>query len=376
MRLWNFRALEQAFASAAINPELWPAAMDVAAKITDSTGAVLLPVSGAQMPDVPISSCLHEVNDVYFRDRWYQRDERYKGVPLLMRSGVFDDLDLFSPEYIESHPYYQEFLAPHGLRWFAGIRVAFGQDVWCLSIQRKIDRGPFSDTEKHKLVRLSKTLPSSIALAKAVGFSAAGAILDALEASGSAALLINRQGEVFQMNENGERLLGDDPRVINRRLTSKDLNATHLFERALNDLLWRRSGSALSAPVVLPRQGKRPLLAYPFRVPALSLNALADCKAIVILLDLESRKLIPEEALRSAFDLTEAEGRVAARFAKGHGIDDVADELRLTNETVRGQLKAVFAKTNTHRQAELVALVNNLLGRSDWSIGGTPGDQP
>ncbi|HZZ77939.1 MAG TPA: helix-turn-helix transcriptional regulator [Gemmataceae bacterium] len=372
MGRWNFEPLEQAFASAAINPELWPTAMDIAAKTTNGAGALLLPISGAQMPDIPTSSCLQEVNDVYFRDRWYERDERYKGVPLLMRNGIIGDLDLFNPGYIKSHPYYQEFLAPHGLQWFAGVRVAFGQDVWCLSIQRKTSQGPFSDSEKHRLVRLSKTLPSSIALAKAVGFAAGVSVLDVLEASGSAALLINRQGEVFQMNESGERLLASDPRVVNRRLVSKDPNATHLFERALNDLLWRRSGPALSVPVVLPRRGKRPLLAYPIRVPTLSSNALADCKAIVILLDLNSPKLIPEETLRNAFHLTEAESRVAARLAKGRGIDDIADELRLSNETVRSQLKAVFAKTNTHRQAELVALVHNLLGRSDWPINGTP----
>lgn len=363
MASWNFELAEEAFASAALKPQMWTTAMDAVAKVTNSDGAVLLPISGAQIPDVPTSRCLEEVSDTYFRKGWYERDERTKGVPLLMRNGVISDLDLFKPEYIEKHPYYQEFLGPYGYRWFAGVRVAFGEDVWCLSIQRKIERGPFSNTEKEKLGRLSKTLPASLALAKAAGFAAGGATLEVLEASGSAALLINGQGEISQMNGSAERLLIHDPRVVNRRLVLSDAHAANRLDRALHNLLWRRSEGALSAPIALSRRGKPPLLAYPIRVPALSTNPLADCRTIVILMDLSLRKRIPEETLRSVFNLTEAESRVAARLAAGRGVDDVAEELKLTKETIRGQLKAVFAKTNTHRQGELTALLNNLLAR-------------
>jgi DNA-binding CsgD family transcriptional regulator len=38
----------------------------------------------------------------------------------------------------------------------------------------------------------------------------------------------------------------------------------------------------------------------------------------------------------------------------------VADELRISKETVRDQLKAIFLKTDTHRQSQLVALLVQL----------------
>jgi DNA-binding CsgD family transcriptional regulator len=38
-----------------------------------------------------------------------------------------------------------------------------------------------------------------------------------------------------------------------------------------------------------------------------------------------------------------------------------AEELHVSRETVRNQLKAVFAKTATRLQAELVALLSNLV---------------
>jgi DNA-binding CsgD family transcriptional regulator len=85
----------------------------------------------------------------------------------------------------------------------------------------------------------------------------------------------------------------------------------------------------------------------------------------VILLDLDSRKCVPEETLQQTFHLTEAESRVAARLAAGSGVEDLAAQLNLTKDTIRNHLKAVFAKTNTHRQGELVALLSNLLGCSN-----------
>jgi DNA-binding CsgD family transcriptional regulator len=64
--------------------------------------------------------------------------------------------------------------------------------------------------------------------------------------------------------------------------------------------------------------------------------------------------------LCAAFGLTVAEAKLAAKLASGSGIDGAAASLGVSRETARTQLKAVFAKTNTCRQAELAALVARL----------------
>lgn len=51
----------------------------------------------------------------------------------------------------------------------------------------------------------------------------------------------------------------------------------------------------------------------------------------------------------------------AARVAAGDSLVACAAELKLSYETARNRLKANFAKTNVHRQAELVALFARLL---------------
>jgi DNA-binding CsgD family transcriptional regulator len=80
----------------------------------------------------------------------------------------------------------------------------------------------------------------------------------------------------------------------------------------------------------------------------------------VILVDLGERPRPSIQTLRQAFGLTGAEAQIAARLAFGESLRRIADDHKVSIVTTRAQLKAVFAKTGTHRQAELVALVNRL----------------
>jgi DNA-binding CsgD family transcriptional regulator len=61
--------------------------------------------------------------------------------------------------------------------------------------------------------------------------------------------------------------------------------------------------------------------------------------------------------LRSLHGLTAAEARVAAALAQGESIHKTAQHLGTAEATARHHLKQVFAKTGTHRQAELVRLI-------------------
>src|SRR5215831_7478613 len=84
-------------------------------------------------------------------------------------------------------------------------------------------------------------------------------------------------------------------------------------------------------------------------------------RVLVIVLDLNARSLPAEAHLKQAFGLTFAESRLVTNLAGGEALDDAADRLEIGKETARSQLKSVFAKTDTCRQSELVALIGRLL---------------
>jgi DNA-binding CsgD family transcriptional regulator len=353
--------IEAAFANAALDSSGWVKALDIVTTQTDSYGAILVPVAGDAIPNIPYTEPMSGSIETYFRDGWHQRDERFSGIEIMMRNGVVDDLDTSHLDRIKRHPYYQEFLAPHGLRWFAGVRIACGQDIWCLSIQRTIGQGPFSKSEKMRFARMSNRLSASAALARAFGAASANGVLQAFEISGRAVILVNRRGDVFRANKSAEQLLSDDVRIERRKLVSSDPGATAALNRSLHELMFQRSGASLSQPVALPRRGRRPILAYPAKLSATAANPLADCQALLVLVDLDQQNHLPEVVLRATFNMTAAEARLAARLASGASLDVATERIGIAKETGRNQLKSIFAKTDVRRQSELVAVLASVL---------------
>jgi DNA-binding CsgD family transcriptional regulator len=303
--------------------------------------------------------------EAYFKHSWHLRDERNNGLPVLIRTGVADDFDAMPAEQMKRHPYYQEFLAPHGLRWFAGVRVSSGSDMWVISIQRSIKQGPFSSEEKHRLIRLTQSLPGCIGMAKTIGAANGTNILDAFEFSGTAAVLYNRHRRIICPNRTAEAMLQGDVRISQGKIASIDPVATTALDRALFELFYHEDAGGLSRPVKLTRRGQRPLLAYPGRLSSMVCNPLADCQAMVVLVDPNKTKTIKSSTLRHVFEMTEAEARLATLLGAGAALEDACEQLKIAKDTGRNHLKNVFEKTGTHRQAELVIMLQSLLAQTN-----------
>ena len=78
-----------------------------------------------------------------------------------------------------------------------------------------------------------------------------------------------------------------------------------------------------------------------------------------------SGPVTPEQRLREVFGLTAAEARLAAELVAGKTLDDVSEERQVSLATVRSQLRSVFQKTETGRQAQLMQLITSLPDISD-----------
>jgi DNA-binding CsgD family transcriptional regulator len=67
------------------------------------------------------------------------------------------------------------------------------------------------------------------------------------------------------------------------------------------------------------------------------------------------------EVLRTVFDLSQAEARVAALIAKGDTAEMIAEALGVSLNTVRTQISKALAKTGTQSQVALVARIHELV---------------
>ena len=351
--------LADAFASAAFDPTRWNAAIEAAAKATGSFGAAMVPLNG-RLPLIPMSDSMQPTIEAYIGDGWVSRDLRYRSAPILIRRGAVTEFDFTSPDEMAREPYYQEFLRPHKLQWFAGVKVGDGEQAWCLSIQRTIEQGPFQQSEIDRLAAFSSQLGGAAVLARAFGFARIEAVLEAFEGSGSPAVVVDRLGDAVRSNASAERLLGPDLQIVKRRIVSSSREATAALDRALHALIWAGEGGALHPPVVLPRRQGRPILAYPNRLPAIARGAFSPGQACIVFVDLDARPKAPEEHLIKAFGLTPAEARLAARLLGEGSLETAAARLGVSVETARNQLKSIYGKTDTHRQAQLVALLARL----------------
>ena len=348
----------EAFAAAAMDPTRWDAAMDVASDATGSLGAMLFPVQG-RTPTLPKSGSLQGLAEDYLGGGWVHRDERYRSVPALPRRGVSSEFDFTTPEEIAKSPYYQDFLGRYGLRWFAGVKVGEGEDVWALVLQRTIAQGPFSPDELSRLGELSRGLVGAATLARAFGSARIDAVLRAFEASWTPVAAIDRSGEVVKLNLSAERMLGADLRVVKKRLVSFNRDATAALDRALHALIWTR-GEAFHPRVVLPRRLGRPIIAYPSRLAAEAFYGFGACAGFVTFVDLDARLSVDGRVLAKAFGLTPAEARLAVRFLAEELLEGAADGLGISIDTARNQLKGVYQKTGVRRQGEIIALLSRL----------------
>jgi DNA-binding CsgD family transcriptional regulator len=90
---------------------------------------------------------------------------------------------------------------------------------------------------------------------------------------------------------------------------------------------------------------------------------LSSFHAIAVLVDPDAR-LVPEmNSLKAAFDFTPAEARLAIALQAGADIQSEAVHLNLSPETLRKQLRSIFAKTGLGRQSDLIAMLSNFLPR-------------
>jgi len=89
--------------------------------------------------------------------------------------------------------------------------------------------------------------------------------------------------------------------------------------------------------------------------PPLAASSAPPADAALFLTRVAHDRSATASRLRAVFALTPAEMRLVEHLLKGESLGAIGAHLSLSRETLKTQLRSLFTKTGTHRQAELVA---------------------
>jgi DNA-binding CsgD family transcriptional regulator len=91
-----------------------------------------------------------------------------------------------------------------------------------------------------------------------------------------------------------------------------------------------------------------------------AIDVFMRARILLLLTPLQATGFESVDRLRNVFGLTRAEARLAGCLAAGEDLASAAVRLGVSQGTLRGALKAIFRKTGTKRQAEMVGLLTRI----------------
>jgi len=344
------------FVQAALTPDLWPEALDAIARALGAEGATLV-LGRTSTASVAVSRSIAPIVEEYFRARSVP-DPREQRVQPALAGGFVTDFDDFAPGEIAHDPYYQEFLRPHGFGFHAVSMLAFVGDPLVLSLKRPYRRGHYDGAELDGLGAALPHLRAAARVATLAWRARFDGELETFARVGIGGALIDRHGRVVATN--GAWPAGDGLDILGGEIVAGLGSDRAALNRLIGQAL-RGSGSAEGAPgdcvPVRRPSGRRPYVVDMLSLAQAHRSLLTPAVAIVLVRDPAMHSLPGEAALRTLFHLTPREAALALRLAAGTGVREAAQAIGISEGHARQRLKSIFAKTETSRQAELVALL-------------------
>lgn len=311
-------------------------------------------------------------------------------VPIVLKSNTMSWThchEVLDVNFVTNDPFYQEFLIPYGLRYMSACKVVDDENaIVIFSVLRRPEQGPLG---QEAITFLNKLMPH---VARVCRLSVKNFIYSTQALVGHALInklrqpvvLITLKGHVVHANEAANLLFADSSIVtIQQNQLILPGNFAQQFEKECQRLetLFFVNGEVnpdakaeFSTIKVSAKdaEGKQATI-YAFITMLIPQQMMATFGlrplVMVFFYHPETNTSIDPALLSAAFGLTPAECRIAVMLADGYSLKEIAKELDIQFDTVRKQLQAIYQKTSTNRQPELIRLLLNLPTNAFRSIG-------
>ena len=175
---------------------------------------------------------------------------------------------------------------------------------------------------------------------------------------GCGGLVLSTRGHVLAANPEALRILREMFDINDGDLDIHDGSGRDVIKRLLAKARTRIQLDGENW-MLTTRESQRPMIMSTIPVPV-PVPGEGEPHTVLILIDLDRTPRPNTAALERIFGLTGAEARLAAVLAGGATVAEAAIAHKVSVATIRTQLAAIFAKTHTSRQADLMMLVSRL----------------
>lgn len=278
-------------------------------------------------------------------------------------------------EHVAQSTFYQEVMLPNNSRYFAAYKLLNDQNVCvAFAVHTSVSRKPLGQIELDFLNRLIPHLKRVVMLQKHIYQYSTGALAGytLINKLHQPVVLMNLEGGVVHKNSAADELLKSTNLVQmkGKHLVFPETYHQQFFEScALLEHLFRTeqlSTEQKSTDVCMKitDHHHQQEVMYSFSslmVPEQAMGMFGTRPLLMLTLYHPSyTSTVDMQLLSTIFGLTPAESRVALLLMDGYSVKEIAMKNQVQQDTVRKQMQAVYQKTATHRQSDLLKLLSNL----------------
>jgi DNA-binding CsgD family transcriptional regulator len=357
--------------AAPLEPQEWRAIIQALHDLCKAEKATLIrvgPTPGAKPRVIPINIDERALRD--YVEYWGSQDLLYVGA--VKRGRVVPKLVSTEQQLIDrggylSSAYFNEYLKPNGIHSHLNICLTTGMpQLGCgassITLYRGIGKEAFTDEQRSSMQRLAPHL----ALAARTTWHIESLSMveplyrQTLDDIRVPVFALNVRGEIALANQAGDELVSSKRWITASRNTlvpASSLLRADDFRKALARLRLGVGSTLLLTDGATRQQAVMTTVPFATTSP---LRILTGSIAGIVWIVRCSPPSSPVKGLGQLFELTAAEIRLLQYLVDGVRLRDTADQLHISVNTVRTQLKSIFRKTGQRTQGQLLALASRM----------------
>lgn len=264
--------------------------------------------------------------------------------------------------------YYFDFVKPQDMHFGIGGLINISDSAICyMTFQRGKKRGGFEQQYLDALISLAPHIQKAVLINDKIRHTRLENTLlkDTLNKINNPLLLVNNRGKVLYINSIAEQLINQQANVgiVNNCLIIYSNEENKRLQQLIHQATSADIKTALKqgGAMCYHQSGSNSYLSImvsPVNPDRVNIDGSNENMAIVLLNTNHCQTSLNAELLKGLYNLSSAESRLVLHLCKGLTLDEISEQLFVTKNTLKSQLRACFIKTGVSRQSELVNLIN------------------